>query len=146
MTAEVPMKIHLRTGMASASTLSGGWPQQWHCAGWSQLPGTACNGPALGNWIGIEKSRVWLKGSLSPYSLGTYLCLSLDDWVWRMTGIAGFPWKQKQTHIYIYIHIYIHIYMYILCFVYINGLREQYIQVGIIFNYMFHVGLPGKCL
>ena len=29
---------------------------------------------------------------------------------------------------------------------YINGHHKQYIQIDIIFNYMFHFGLPGKCL
>ena len=29
---------------------------------------------------------------------------------------------------------------------YINGHHKQYIQVDIIFNYMFHFRLPGKCL
>jgi len=52
-----------------------------------------------------------------------YPCLSLDDWVCR---IAGFPGK------------------YICC--YINGPHKQYIQAGIIFNYMFHLGLPGTYL
>ena len=31
-------------------------------------------------------------------------------------------------------------------FCYINGHHKQYIQVDIIFNYMFHFGLPGTCL
>ena len=44
-----------------------------------------------------------------------------------MFGFVSFP--QKQT-----------------IFDYINGHRKQYIQADIIFNYMFHFGLPGTCL
>ena len=31
-------------------------------------------------------------------------------------------------------------------FYYINGIHKKYIQIDMIFKYIFHPGLPGKCL
>ena len=59
-------------------------------------------------------------------SVCSYLCLSLDD------GFAG----RRGFHCFIGKSI--------CCCV--NGPHEQYIQIDIIVNYIFHLGLPGKCL
>ena len=45
---------------------------------------------------------------------------------WRRGSILGFSLKKKCC--------------------YINGHHKQYILVDTIFNYIFHFGLPGKCL